>query len=284
MTLRFFLILISVSFCNGLLAQGLDAPIVVQENISFESISDSNCTLFHLLIAPVEGHQDIYHREYSEEPDSIVFRDNRYFAAWNLQPRKETKELSIITVIEKLGSHSTISYERKKKYTYIETEGKTYNQKVRRHSKSLWDLAMEKYNNQESEDAIYLFDMLIEIHPNKLHPYLFKGVSYARLGEYEEAMFHLEAAEQFAKMDFDKSHLIYARANVYALKGDKAKCIATLDEAISPGFRNQFNAFLNDSDFDEILTQKERYEIIVKARKSDPSEEGIGWDIRESRF
>ena len=284
MTFRFFLIFIFINVYNTLLAQGLDTPMVVQENISFESISNSNCTLFHLMIAPVEGHQDIYHREYSEEPDSVVFRDNRYFAVWNLQPREHAKELSIITVIEKLGPHTTISFETKKKYTYIETEGKTYNQKVRRRSKSLWNLATEKYRDQESEDAIYLLDMLIDIHPMKLQNYLFKGVSYARLGEYDEAMFYLEAAEQFAKMDFDKSHLIYAKANVYALKGNKAKCVATLHEAISLGFRNFFNAFLNDSDFNEVLTQKERYDIIEKARESDPSENDNGWNTRESRF
>ena len=284
MTFRFFFIFIFTNVYNTLLAQGLDTPMVIQENISFESISNSNCTLFHLMIAPVEGHQDIYHREYSEEPDSVVFRDNRYFAVWNLQPREHAKDLSIITIIEKLGPHTTISFETKKKYTYIKTEGKTYNQKVRRHSKSLWDLASEKYIAQESEDAIYLLDMLIDIHPMKLQNYLFKGVSMARLGEYDEAMFHLEAAEQFAKMDFDKSHLIYAKANVYALKGNKVQCVATLHEAFSLGFRNQLNAFLTDPDFNEILSQKERHEIIAKARKSDPSEKDNGWDIREKRF
>ena len=284
MTFRFLLICIFISVCNNLIAQGLDTPMVMQENISFESISNSNCTLFHLLISPVEGHQDIYHREYSEEPDSIVFRDDRSFAVWNLQPREEAKDLSIITVIEKLGPHTTISFETKKKYTYIETEGKTYNQKVRRHSKSLWDLAMEKYNTQESEDAIYLFDMLIEINPKKANNYLFKGVSYARLGEYEEAMFYIEAGEQFAKMDFDKSHLIYAKANVYALKGDKTKCIAALQESINKGFCYEMSTLLNDPDFSEILTPKERQDIIAKARKSEPSEEDNGWNIRESRF
>lgn len=267
MFIRIFLILFFYSLLPSLFAQGSGTPMVVQEEIYFEPISDSQNTLFHLLIEPINNKQDIYMREYFIEPDSIIFRDGKYFATWNLNPSDKAIDIKVLTVVQKLGRSESIFYERKKKNTFIETGGKTFNRRVTRNSASIWDLAIENYKNQESEDAIILFDMLIEMNPEKHDSYIFKGVSLARLGEFEEAMFQLEAAEQLAEMEFDKGHVIYAKANVYALMGDKVKCIATLNEAVDNGFHKYISVLLSDPDFSEIITREEAFEFMSRARE-----------------
>ena len=110
--------------------------------------------------------------------------------------------------------------------------------------------------------------MLIEISPSKFDSYLFKGISLARVGDFDEAMFHLESAAQFAYQDYDMIHVKYAMANYYALKGEKENCITHFDNAAKEGGR-YFAILRTDPTLISILSKKELMEICDAAMKNE---------------
>ncbi len=269
MLLRVFILFFICVSSQYLCAQGADTPTLVQEEIEFKPISNSNCILFHALIEAKKKKQKIYNREFSIEPDSYISRDGRQYAQWNLSPGAEPINIKVITVIEKLNNEP-ITLGKRKKHTFIETEGGKYFQRVKINQESLFTLAADLYKRQQSETAIKYFDILIEISPTKFNSYLFKGISLARMGEFDEAMFHLESASLFADRDFDKIHVQYGMANYYALKGEKENCLSHLENAKENGLEH-FAIMRTDPDLVSILTEEELMEIYNVARKKKPT-------------
>jgi tetratricopeptide (TPR) repeat protein len=267
MLFRVFIVLYLGIFAIHLCAQGAGTPTLVQEEINFRSISNSNCVLFHALIEAQERKQSIYNREFSVEPDSYISRDGKKYAQWNIAAGGEPINIKVITIIERLNNES-ISLGKRKKHTFIETEGDKYFQKVKINQGSLFTLASDLYRRQESETAIKYFDMLIEISPTKFNSYLFKGISLARLGEFDEAMFHLESAGLYAIRDFDKIHVQYAMANYYALKGEKENCLSHLETAVENGL-GHFAVMRTDPDLLSILNEQELMNIYEKSKREN---------------
>lgn len=270
MILRLFLLFILIHFAQTINAQDIYGPELSVENILFKPVTNSDCTLYVSLIASLDHMQAIYRRDYSIDPDSIVRREGMSYAVWNLEAGEKAKNISINTIIQKLEGEDGVCYGATRKYTYIESEGQRFKKRVNRKKRSLWHVARNLYERQRSDEAIDIYDILIEINPEQYSYYLYKGLSLARIGEFDEAIYHLETAERLAETQKDKMKVVYAKANYYALMGNKEQCVSFLNDSILGGF-DPLNKILEEKNLAQILKQEEITEIYTLAERNRPN-------------
>ena len=112
--------------------------------------------------------------------------------------------------------------------------------------KRMWTL----YNANEFEKTLAALDTLINQNPHFSY-YSYKGVVYARTGEFDKGLENLQNSLRMAKSNYEKSSVLYSFANYFALKEDKELAVSYLKKAIELGFR-QYEHLESDSDFIKI--------------------------------
>jgi tetratricopeptide (TPR) repeat protein len=114
--------------------------------------------------------------------------------------------------------------------------------------------AMENYN-----EAFQAFDKATSMDPKRLDVWGMKAGTLAKMGNFDDAV---TAANKGIELAPNNPVVIYNRACIYSLKGDKAKALADLGKAISmnPAFKEyarkdeDFRKLYDDEDFKN-LTQ-----------------------------
>lgn len=112
--------------------------------------------------------------------------------------------------------------------------------------------AMEKY-----EEAFKAFDRATSLDPKRYDVWGMKAGALAKLGKFDDAIF---AANKGLELTPNNPTVIYNRACIYCLKGDKANARADLKKAISlnPSFKEyarkdeDFKSLYNDEDFKKL--------------------------------
>lgn len=112
--------------------------------------------------------------------------------------------------------------------------------------------AMQRY-----EEAFKAFDRATTLDPKRFDVWGMKGVTLSRLGRYDEAITSMNKGLEIAP---NSPVNLYNRACIYSLKGDKAKALADLKQAISvyPGFKESatkdedFKSLWNDEEFKKL--------------------------------
>ncbi len=126
------------------------------------------------------------------------------------------------------------------------------------------------YNDNENEKALQLLDTLILYEPDNYSYWMFRGVALARMGQFEKGMTSLQTSQKNVETKDEEDHVVFARANYYALKneGDSAlKCLNTL----SPGFLT-YARLEKDSDFEKIKNYPPYAELLQGLKKKEEEE------------
>lgn len=111
--------------------------------------------------------------------------------------------------------------------------------------------AIEFYNNNNSEQAIFLFDNLIIESPDNYLPLMYKGVLLARNKNFDKGLMHLQLAMKNTYNLKEKVDVIYAFANFYALQNDCKNATNYLEEVLK--LRSNYKEIiLDDKDFASI--------------------------------
>lgn len=116
--------------------------------------------------------------------------------------------------------------------------------------KELFQKMWALYNANEFEKTLALLDTLIKQKPHFSY-YSYKGVVYARTGEFDKGLECLQNGLRMAKSDIEKNSVLYSFANYFALKEDKEFAVSYLKKAIELGFK-QYEHLENDTDFVKI--------------------------------
>ena len=112
--------------------------------------------------------------------------------------------------------------------------------------------AMEKYN-----EAFIAFDRATTLDPKRYDVWGMKAGALAKMGKFDDAIF---AASKGLELAPNNPTVIYNRACIYSLKGDKANALADLKRAISmnPSLKESarkdedFKSLYNDEDFKKL--------------------------------
>lgn len=120
---------------------------------------------------------------------------------------------------------------------------------VPKEQKELYQKMWILYNSTDPVKSLPLLDTLISYAPHYSH-YSFKGMVYARTGEFDKGLECLQIALKMAKSK-DKNSVLYAFANYFALKEEKEFAVSYLKKAIELGFK-QYEHLENDPDFIKI--------------------------------
>ncbi len=107
------------------------------------------------------------------------------------------------------------------------------------------------YSSKESEKALDILDTLLSYKTNLDDYYKFKGVIYARLGDFDKGIEYLQASIKHAKTNDGKIQSLYAFSNYFAIKGDKEYAVMYLKKAVELGFKD-YTHLIEDEDFKNI--------------------------------
>lgn len=117
--------------------------------------------------------------------------------------------------------------------------------------KALFKKMYKLYSSNEPEKALNILDTLISFKTNLYDYYMFKGVIYARLGNFDKGIECLQVSLTNAKSNNKKIQSLYAFSNYFALKGDKDYAVMYLKKSIELGFKD-YSHLLTDKDFDKM--------------------------------
>lgn len=107
------------------------------------------------------------------------------------------------------------------------------------------------YNNEKSKDVILLIDSLLKLTPKNYNLWLHKGISLARLNDFDSSVKCLQEALLNVSSQLEKAYVIYGFANYYALKGEAEQAISYLKESIKLGVIPN-KKLMDDNDFNKI--------------------------------
>ncbi|MBA2612479.1 MAG: hypothetical protein H0U95_10940 [Bacteroidetes bacterium] len=111
--------------------------------------------------------------------------------------------------------------------------------------------AQEYYQSNQLVKAAGLIDTLILLEPDNYVFWLYRGVIYAREGQFEKGLECLKTSLKNTETNLEKNRCLYGFANFYGLKSDGENAVKYLREAIDLGFDN-YNHLYIDSDFFKI--------------------------------
>ena len=121
--------------------------------------------------------------------------------------------------------------------------------------------------NQQFDEAIHLFDKIIQQAPDHIFGFLFKLMKYAILGEKEKAIKVIEG-ENRVKWFWEDPQMSRIMAEGYSLLGEKDLALDWLENAVQRGFINYPLFSEIDSHFQNIHGE-ERFKKLMKRVKHE---------------
>lgn len=130
--------------------------------------------------------------------------------------------------------------------------------------------AFKNYQSYQNEKAAFLLDSLLKIEPDNNEFLMLRGVTHARLNEFEKGWGLIQTAIANAETSAQKTKALYSLANYYALKGEGDNTIKALKDAIESGF-TQFSHLYIDSDFHKLNNYEPYINFIKELQRGQKS-------------
>jgi len=125
---------------------------------------------------------------------------------------------------------------------------------------------LKLYNKDNHLKTKMLLDTLLQCAPNNKQYITFQAVTQARLGNFDKAQSLLQTAWSSAANNLEKSSVLYAFTNYFALKGDLDSAISYLEKAVELGFSNIIHV-INDRDLKSLIEMPRFKEIVESMEK-----------------
>ncbi len=128
---------------------------------------------------------------------------------------------------------------------------------------AVFDRAYYFYDQKEDAEAVAALDTLISITTFDYRFHMFKGVLYARKGDFKKALSCLQFAMKNTYFDIEKANVLYAFANYYALQNNLERSLSHLGRAVELGFYD-FNHIKKDEDLASIKDDAGYQNLLIK--------------------
>ena len=117
--------------------------------------------------------------------------------------------------------------------------------------KGKFDRMVSLYEENKLQETLSVLDTLLHFTPDNYKLWMYKGISHARLNNFDTAIISLQAAIIKVQSPIEKASVLYAFANYFALKGEPESAISYIKESIKLGLKPN-RKIIEDEDFQKI--------------------------------